>query len=197
MGTVRAHMSMSLDGYVAGPDVSREHPMGVGGERLHQWLFGGGDPRDAEVAAGMFAPATTGAVIMGRRTFEVGEAPWGEDGTFHLPCFVVTHRPAETRVKGPTTFTFVTDGIEAALARAQAVAGERAVNLMGAETTRQFLRAGLLDEIQINLVPVLLGAGTRLFEHLGEHLGTAPIELERTRMVGSSTMTHLLYRIVK
>lgn len=196
MGTVRAHMSMSLDGYVAGPGVSREHPMGVGGERLHQWLFGdggGGDPRDAEVAAGMFAPATTGAVIMGRRTFEVGEAPWGEDGTFHLPCFVLTHRPAETRVKGPTTFTFVTDGIEAALARAQAVAGERAVNLMGAETTQQFLRAGLLDEIQINLVPVLLGAGTRLFEHLG----TAPIELERTRMVGSSTMTHLTYRLVK
>lgn len=102
----------------------------------------------------MFAPATTGAVIMGRRTFEVGEAPWGEDGTFHLPCFVVTHRPAETRVN---------------------------------------LRAGLLDEIQINLVPVLLGAGTRLFEHLG----TAPIELERTRMVGSSTMTHLTYRLVK
>src|SRR5688572_26209162 len=149
MGTVRAHMSMSLAGYVAGPGVSREQPMGVGGERLPQWLFGdgGGDPRDAEVAAGMFAPATTGAVIMGRRTFEVGEAPWGEDGTFHLPCFVVTHRPAETRVKGPTTFTFITDGIEAALARAQAVAGERAVNLMGAETTQQFLRAGLLDEI--------------------------------------------------
>jgi dihydrofolate reductase len=194
MGTVRAHMSMSLDGFVAGDEVSVEQPMGVGGERLHRWLFGDrGDPRDTEVAAGMFAPATTGAVIMGRRTFDVGEAPWGDDGTFHLPCFVVTHRPAGTLVKGPTSFTFVTDGIQAALAQARAVAGDRAVNLMGAQTVQQFLRAGLLDEIQINLVPVLLGAGARLFDHLG----TAPIELERTRLVGSPTMTHLTYRVVK
>lgn len=194
MGTVRAHMSMSLDGFVAGQDVSLEQPMGVGGERLHQWLFADrGDPSDAQVAAEMFAPATTGAVIMGRRTFEVGEAPWGEDGTFRLPCFVVTHRQAETLVKGPTSFIFVTDGIQAALARAQAVAGNRAVNLMGAQTAQQFLRAGLLDEIQINLVPVLLGAGTRLFDHLG----AGHIELERTRMVGSSVMTHLTYRVVK
>jgi dihydrofolate reductase len=194
MGKVRVHMSMSLDGFVAGRDVSLEQPMGVGGERLHKWLSSDhGDPSDAEVAAEMFAPSTTGAVIMGRRTFEVGEAPWGEDGTFHLPCFVVTHRPAEKLVKGPTSFTFVTDGIKATLARAQAAAGDRAVNLMGAETTQQFLRAGLLDEIQINLVPVLLAVGTRLFEHLGD----AHIELERTRIVESSVMTHLTYRVVK
>lgn len=194
MGTVRAHMSMSLDGFVAGPDVRREHPMGVGGERLHEWLFARpGDPRDAEVAAEMFAPAQTGAVIMGRRTFEVGEDPWGEDGTFHLPCFVVTHRPAPTLVKGATSFTFVTDGIRAALERAQAAAGPRGVNVMGAATTQQFLRAGLLDELQINLIPVLLGTGVRLFEELG----VAPLELERTRIVESPAVTHLTYRVVR
>jgi dihydrofolate reductase len=187
-------MSMSLDGFVAGPDVRRDHPMGVGGERLHQWLFASpGDPRDAEVAADMFAPASTGAVIMGRRTFEVGVDLWGDDGTFHLPCFVVTHRPANMLVKGPTSFTFVTDGIRAALERAQAVAGPRAVNVMGATATQQFLSAGLLDEFQINLIPVLLGTGTRLFEQLG----AAPLELERTRLIESSAVTHLTYRIVK
>jgi dihydrofolate reductase len=184
---------MSLDGFVAGPNVGIEHPMGVGGERLHRWLF---DPqrdvKDAEVAAEMFAMQTTGAVIMGRRTFDVGEAPWGADGAFHLPCFVVTHRQASTLVKGPTSFTFVTDGIQDALARAQAAAGDRAVNVMGAEMTRQFLRDGLLDEIQINLVPVLLGGGTRLFEDLGRH----HMELERTRVVESPAMTHLTFRIM-
>jgi dihydrofolate reductase len=194
MGTVRSHMSISLDGFVAGPDVSLAQPMGVGGDQLHKWLFDTpGDPDDAQVAAEMFNPATTGAVIMGRRTFEVGKDPWGEDGTFRLPCFVVTNRPATKLVKGPTSFTFITDGIEAALALAQAAAGERAVNVMGAQTTRQFLSAALLDEIQLNLVPVLLGKGTRLFEHLAD----ARIELERTRMVASSAMTHLTYRVVK
>lgn len=194
MGKVRVHMSMSLDGFVAGPDVRREYPMGVGGERLHQWLFASPcDPRDTEVAADMFSPAITGAVIIGRRTFEVGEGPWGDDGTFHLPCFVVTHRPAKTLVKGPTSFTFVTDGIRGALERAQAVAGPRAVNVMGAAMTQQFLEAGLLDELQINLVPVLLGTGVRLFEQFG----AAPLELERTRVVESSAMTHLTYRVVK
>ena len=168
--------------------------MGVGGERLHQWLFAHpGDPRDAEVAAEMFAPATTGAVVMGRRTFDVGEEPWGDDGTFRLPCFVVTHRPARMLVKGPTSFTFITEGIRAALERAQAAAGTRAVVVMGAATTQQVLRAGLLDELQINLVPVLLGSGTRLFEQFGD----VPLELERTRLVESPTVTHLTYRILK
>jgi dihydrofolate reductase len=192
MGKVQAHMSMSLDGFVAGPDVSVEHPMGIGGERLHEWLSAEqSDPRDAEVAGEMFSPRTTGAVIMGRRTFEVGVGPWGEDGAFHLPCFVLTHRPAETLVKGATSFTFVTDGIESALARAQAAAAERAVNLMGATTTQQFLRAGLVDEIHINLVPFLLGAGIRPFEHID----ASQVELQRTRLVESSAVTHLIYRI--
>ncbi|HEY9225882.1 MAG TPA: dihydrofolate reductase family protein [Gemmatimonadaceae bacterium] len=194
MGKVRAHMSMSLDGIVAGPEVRPEHPMGVGGERLHQWLFAQpADPRDAEVAGDMFSPSSTGAVIMGRRTFEVGVGLWGDDGTFHLPCFVVTHRPAKMVLKGPTSFTFVTDGIQGALERAQAVAGSRAVNVMGAAMTQQFLSAGLLDEFQINLIPVLLGTGTRLFEQLG----VAPLELERTRLIDSAAVTHLTYRVVK
>jgi dihydrofolate reductase len=187
-------MSMSLDGFVTGPDVRVEHPMGVGGERLHRWLFADpGDPRDAEVAAEMFSPATTGAVIMGRRTFEVGVGLWGDDGTFRLPCFVVTHRPAERLVKGTTSFTFVTDGLEAALQRARAVAGQRDVNVMGATAIQQFLIEGLLDELQINLIPVLLGSGTRLFERFS---GT-PLELDRTRVVETPSVTHLTYRVVK
>jgi len=194
MGKVRVHMSMSLDGFVTGPNVSLDDPMGVDGERLHEWMFDPhGDPRDAEVAAEMYSTRTTGAVIMGRRTFDVGEDPWGEDGTFQLPCFVVTHRSAENVVKGSTSFTFVTDGIRGALARAQAIAGDRAVNVMGAETTRQFLHERLLDEIHLNLVPVLLGGGTRLFEPLG----TARVELERTRIVESPAVTHITYRIRK
>jgi dihydrofolate reductase len=194
MGKVRVHMSMSLDGFVTGPDVSHENPMGVDGDRLHQWMFATPvDPRDAEVAAEMYSPRTTGAVIIGRRTFDLGEKPWGENGTFHLPCFVVTHRPKDRLVKGPTTFTFVTDGIESALAQAQAAAGDRGVNVMGAQTARQLLRDGLLDEIHLNLVPVLLGGGTRLFEDLGPD----SMELERSRVVESPAVTHLTYRVVK
>ena len=193
MGKVIAHISMSLDGFVTGPDVRVEHPMGVGGERLHQWLFANpGDPRDAQVAGEMFAPALTGAVIMGRRTFDVGIGLWGDDGTFQLPCFVVTHRPGDMLSRGPTSFTFVTAGVHDALARARTVAGSRAVNIMGAAMIQQVLHAGQLDEVQINLIPVLLGAGTRLFESFT----TEKIELERTRIVESPSATHLTYRII-
>lgn len=193
MGKVRLHMSMSLDGFIAGPDVGVAHPMGKGGERLHDWMFAGaGDPRDAEVAAEMFSTETTGAVVMGKRTFTVGEGPWGDDGTFRMPCFVLTHTPTETMVKGPTTFTFVTDGIESAVEQARAAADGKGVNVMGANTAQQFLSAGLLDEIQINLVPVLLGNGVRLFDHLG----TEHIELERTRVIEASRMTHLTFRVL-
>ena len=192
MGTVRAHMSTSLDGFVTGPDVSVDQPMGVGGERLHEWMFAASDATDIETAAEMFSTRTTGAVVMGRRTFDVGEQLWGEDGTFHLPCFVLTHRAAPTLVKGKTSFTFVTEGSERALALAQAAAGDKAVNVMGADTIQQFLRRGLIDEIHLNLVPVLLQAGTRLFEHLGPDR----LELEQTQAIlPSSGVTHLIYRI--
>ena len=192
MATVRVHMSTSLDGFVAGPDISVEQPMGVGGERLHEWMFTPSDPTDIETAAEMFSTRTTGAVVIGRRTFDVGEQPWGEDGTFHVPCFVVTHRAAPTLVKGKTSFTFVTEGLEHALALAQTAAGDKAVNVMGAGTAQQLLRLGLIDEIHLNVVPVLLQTGTRLFEHLGPDR----IELERTGAVlPSSGVTHLVYRI--
>ena len=192
MGIVRAHMSMSLDGFVTGPDVSVEQPMGAGGERLHEWLFGASNPADIETAAEMFSTRTTGAVVMGRRTFDVGERPWGEDGTFHMPCFVLTHRAAPTLVKGKTSFTFVTEGPEHALALARTAADDKAVNVMGANTIQQLLRHRLIDEIHVNLVPVLLQAGTRLFEHLGPER----IELERRQVIQpSSGVTHLTFRI--
>jgi dihydrofolate reductase len=192
MEQVIVHMSMSLDGFVAGPNVGLERPMGEGGERLHEWLFAEPrDPRDAEVAAEMLAEI--GAVVLGNRTFTVGEAQWGGATPFPVPCFVLTHVAREELVKGPTSFTFVTDGVESALGQARAAAGDKHVALMGADVTQQFLRAGLLDELQINLVPVLLGGGTRLFEHLGaDH-----VELEQTRVIESPRVTHLRFRVLK
>lgn len=191
MGRVCVFMSLSLDGFVAGPDVGVDHPMGVGGERLHAWLDGT-DPQDAAIAARMFSSATTGAVLMGRRTFTVGEGPWGDDGTFGLPCFVVTHRPADTIRKGATTFTFVTGGLDKAVAQARAAAGTGNVNVMGADLVQQMLRAGLIDELHLTIVPILLGDGVRLFEHLSpEH-----VELERTSVIASSVVTHLQFRVI-
>jgi len=191
MGMVILHMSMSLDGFVAGPNVGMERPLGEGGERLHDWLFDSGDPRDAEVAAEMVAEI--GAVVLGNRTFTVGEEHWGGATPYPVPSFVLTHSARKELVKGATSFIFVTDGVENALERAREAAGEKAVILMGAETAQQFLRAGLLDEIQLNLVPVLLGDGLRLLEHLG----TDHIELERLRVIESSRATHLRFRVLK
>ncbi len=193
MGQVKLHVSMSLDGFTAGPGVRAGHPMGEGGTRLHEWLFADPmDPADAEVASAMYAPAKVGAVLMGRRHFDVGIAQWGDDGTFGMPCFVVTHRPAEPVVKGPTTFEFVTDGPERALRMARTSAGGRDVNVMGAEVTRQLLHAGLIDEIEINLVPIVLGGGASLFGGLKSE----EITLEQIAVRPTSTVTHLRYRIV-
>ncbi|SRR5712692_3254295 len=204
MGKVILDMSMSLDGFIAGPNDGVERPLGDGGERLHDWIFGGktdrtgsaprgsaGNPRDAEVMDEAFK--TLGAVIMGRRWFEIGEGPWGDNPPFQVPCFVLTHDAHEKLVKGATTFTFVTDGIESALKQAQAAAGDKNVGVGGANTAQQYLSAGLLDEIQIHLAPVLLGEGCRLFEHIG----TEHIELERTRVIESPGVTHLWFRVVK
>ena len=198
MGQVVANMSMSLDGFIAGPNISVDHPMGEGGERLHAWMFGDAvDPRDAEIAAGMFSPATTGAVVMGRRTFMVGERPWGDDGTFRVPCFVITHRPALIVVKGPTTFTFVTEGIERGLDEARATAGDRNINVMGASLVQQYLRAGVIDELLITMVPIFLGCGARPFSQptFGEPSGIA--SLERTAVIETPAVTHLRFRVVK
>ena len=192
MGKVVLSASMSLDGFMAGPDVGVEHPMGVGGERLHEWLFdeSAEGQLDAEVAREM--SAAVGAVVIGRRTFDVGLEPWG-DVPYPVPCFVLTHESREDLSMTSGTFAFVDGAIPNAFELAQAAAGERDVLLMGGSVGQQFLDAGLVDEIAIQLVPVLLGAGTRLFDHLGPD----PIELERLATVESSHVTHLRFRVVE
>ncbi|HKT02461.1 MAG TPA: dihydrofolate reductase family protein [Rugosimonospora sp.] len=190
MGKVFVHVTMSLDGFVAGADPSPEQPMGAGGMRLHDWVFkASASDVDTEVIQELFG--TTGAVILGRRTFDVGLGAW-EDTPFPVPCFVLTHRGRDQLPMRSGTFTFVTDGIHSALRRAQAAARGRHINLMGADVTQQYLRAGLVDEVQLQLSPVLLGSGKRLFEHLGTGL-----ELERTGVAESPYVTHLRYRVVK
>jgi dihydrofolate reductase len=193
MGIVFVEITMSLDGFVAAQNVGPSSPLGEGGMRLHDWLFQSPeDSVDRQVAAEYFA--TTGAFVIGRLTFDLGEEPWGDDGTFGVPCFVVTHRPRPALVKGPTTFTFVTDGMESALVQAKAAAGEKDVCIMGgAAIDQQFIKAGFVDELRIHIAPVLLGAGTRLFDHIG----TEPIKLEQTRLIESPLATHLRYRVVK
>jgi dihydrofolate reductase len=192
MTLVRAQTSISLDGFTSGPDVSTKAPMGTGGRQLHTWLFSETpDPVDAAVAAAMFSPETTGAVILGRTTFDVGIGEWGEDGAFGLPCFVMTHRPAPRVVRGRTSFDFVLGGPEAVLAAAVSAAGNKAVNVMGAATIQSFMRLGLLSELHLNLVPVLLGAGATLFPPGSGLQGV----LEQVSVRASATVTHLSYRV--
>jgi len=193
MGKVTASMSMSLDGFIAGPNVSVKNPMGNGGERLHDWMFSGKTESEA-VAFEEQSFKSTGALVMGRRMFDLGVEPWGDNPVFHTPVFVLSHRPRETVVKqGGTTYTFVTDGIESALKQAQAVAGDKDVTVAGgASAIQQFIKAGWLDEIQIHLIPILLGEGTRLFGHLDKS-----IELETIQVTETPDVTHLRFRVVK
>ena len=204
MGKVTVNMSMSLDGFIAGPNDSVERPLGEGGERLHEWIYdlaswrerhgleGGKTDTDAEVLDESFKD--TAAVVVGRRMFDVANG-WGDNPPFHMPVFVITHNASEKLVKeGGTTFTFVTDGIERALEQAKAAAGDKDVSVAGgANIIQQYLSAGLLDEIQIHLVPVLLGDGVRLFHHIG----VEQIELETTRVIESPGVTHIKFRVVK
>ena len=186
-------ISMSLDGFVTASNVRPEQPMGDGGQRLHEWVTGG-DERNRELLAE--AMNVVGAVIAGRRTYDISVPWWGADGPAGLarvPVFVVTHEaPAESPEGG--VYTFVTDGIEGALEQAKAAAGDKDVAVMGgADIGQQYVRAGLVDEISIHLVSVLFGGGTRLFEHLGsEH-----IQLETADVIETPTATHLLFRVVK
>ena len=206
-------ISMSLDGFVAGPNPSLEHPLGEGGERLHEWAFqlasfrethglgGGGETGPDDDVAREWLGAT-GAVVMGRRMFSGGEGPWeddpnadgwwGDDPPFHVPVFVLTRHARETVTKqGGTSFIFVTEGIDAALEQARAAAEDKDVSLGGgANVIQQYLKAGLLDELQVHVAPVLLGDGTLLFDRLG----TGPVELEATRVIASPTVTHLRYQ---
>jgi dihydrofolate reductase len=195
MGKVFLDITMSLDGFVAAPNVDIARPMGDGGMCLHNWLFGDGTISatriDREVADEVFA-LTTGAFVIGRRMFDVGEGPWGEDGAFGKPCFVLTHRGKDKLVKGATTFSFVTDGIESALEQAKAAADGKNVFVMGgANIAQQYLKAGLVDEMRIHVAPVLLGAGTRLFDNINAQ----QIKLETTRVLESPLATHLNFRI--
>jgi dihydrofolate reductase len=190
MGIVTADMSMSLDGYIAGP----KDDGNPGGElealdTLHAWMF---PPHGdfEQIARERFE--NVGAVVLGRRMFDLGEPFWGEDPSFHAPVFVLTHRAKDPLArKGGTTYFFVTDGMQRALAQAREAAGERNVMVMGgANALQQFLKAGLLDELLLHLVPVLIGEGIRLFENTG----VEPIALEQMSMTETAGVTHLRFR---
>lgn len=187
MATVVLDMSMSLDGFVTGPDPRAGQPLGEGGERLHDWMFSPGDV-SAAITKELFA--STGAVLMGRRIFELGVGPWG-DTPFPVPCFVLTHHARADVVMASGTFSFVTAGLTPALDRAKAAAGGRNVLAHTPDIGQQLLRAGLLDEIQLHLVPILLGAGRRLFEDTGP--GAA--ELQQVKAIETPDVTHLYYRV--
>jgi dihydrofolate reductase len=182
MGTVIFSISMSLDGFVTGPNDRPGQGLGEGGEILHHWVY-------EEDLGELFGD--TGACVVGWRTFDV--SGWGDNPPLGLPCFVLTHQVPQEWAEPGSAFTFVTDGIESAVAQAQKVAGDRIVGIGGgADIGRQALEAGLVDEIHIQLAPVLLGAGIRLFEHLE----AAPIRLERTRVIESRHATHLRFTVL-
>jgi dihydrofolate reductase len=193
MSKLHCDISMSLDGFITGPDEGVEKPLGDDAGRLHDWMFAARTDADAEVLHEVYA--RTGAILMGRRMFDVGVEPWGDPPPFERPVFVLTHEARDPMpMQGGTTYNFVTDGIEAALEHAKAAAGTKDVGIWGgANVMRQYLKAGLLDEIQIHLTPILLGEGVRLFDDLGPER----IELERTRTIETPSATHLRFRVVK
>lgn len=206
MVTVFADMSTSLDGYVAGPSDSVEQPLGDGGAVLHDWMLHGESEFSGEVTPGheSFFNLTgnnheivaewfesTGALVVGRRMYDlVG----GWDGTYPIPdvtVFVLTHDPPEAVPSGETTFEFVTGGVEEVIGRARAAAGDRNVGVGGASVIQQCLDEGLLDEIRLHLVPVLLGDGVRLFDRLED----GPLDLETAQVIESPGVTHLHFRV--
>jgi dihydrofolate reductase len=215
MSKVKLDISMSLDGFVAGPEPTLEEPLGKGGEQLHEWIFGLASWREAHGRTGGERNAdddlvregreSTGAVIMGRRMFSGGGGPWEDDPNanswwvddppFGVPVFVLTHHEREMLpMEGGTSFTFVTAGIESALEHARTAAGGKDVLIAGgAEAAQQYLKAGLLDEIQLHVAPLLLGGGVRLFDTVGPD----DARLDLTEVVESPKVTHIRYRVVK
>lgn len=211
MSKLKLNLTMSLDGYVAGPDQSEENPLGVGGMGLHDWALALAIWREAHDMEGGEVNASTavveeqqdaGAVIMGRNMFGPVRGPWGEDPwrgwwgddpPYHMPVFVLTHHERDPlEMEGGTTFTFVTEGIESALAQAREAAGQRDVAVAGgAKAAQQYMAAGLLDEMVISVVPTLLGGGERLLDGLGD---PAP-ELEAISSIEAPGVTHLKYRL--
>ena len=211
MSRVRCHVSVSLDGFAAGPRQSPEHPLGEGGERLHEWALATdawrrqhgreGGERTIDSEAIEAATRGVGAHVMGRGMFGGGPGPWdaswtgwwGEEPPFHTPVFVLTHHPREPLVmEGGTTFTFVTGGVEAAVDQARDAAGGGSVAVAGgASTVQQALAAGLVDELVLHIVPTFLGSGTRLLENVGEP------RLEVVEATTSPAATHVRYRVLR
>ena len=204
MGKVSTGLSMSLDGFIAGPNDGPERPLGEGGMRLFAWYAGGDteyrlpgtemvfkvSPQSANLLREVHSKM--GAFVTGRRTFDITNG-WGGSPPLGVPTFVVTHTVPQEWVYEGSPYTFITDGVESAVEQAKAVAGDKDVAVGAASIAQQCIRSGLLDEIHIDLVPVLLGGGVRLFDHLG----TGPIELERVRVVEAPDVTHLTFRVVK
>jgi dihydrofolate reductase len=212
MGAFRFQISVSVDGFAAGPDQSEDNPLGVGGSGLHEWIVkleawrrphgleGGEVNASTSVVEEM--QSNIGATIMGRNMFGGGPGPWGDDPwsgwwgdnpPFHMPVFVLTHHPREPlEMEGGTTFTFVTDGIESALAQAQRVADGRDVLLGGgANIAQQYLTARLIDDVELHVVPLILGDGARLLENVDD------LKLEQVRAVDAPGVTHIKYRVLK
>jgi dihydrofolate reductase len=200
MGRVISDITVSADGYSAGPNQSEQRPFGEDGgdgwgSELHAWMFDGADENRAEIDQ----VAAAGAFIMGRNMFgpvrgewdRLWNGWWGDDPPFHAPVFVLTHHAREPQpMDGGTTYHFVTDGIVSALAQARAAAGDRDVAVQGGATTiNQYLTAGLLDELRLHIVPLTLGAGTRVFE------GVPPLKLEQVTARGASRVTHVTYAV--
>ena len=211
MSKVTANISISLDGFVAGPNQSPDDPLGEGGERLHEWALEtaswqekhghGGGERNADSEVVETVTENVGANIMGRGMFGGGPGPWeeswkgwwGDEPPFHIPVFVLTHHEREPlEMEGGTTFTFVTDGIESALEQARAAAGGKDVAVVGgAQAIQQYLAAGLLDELYLHIVPVVLGGGERLLDNVGDPT------LEPVEVIASPGVTHVRYRVAR
>jgi len=204
MSKVFVELSMSLDGFVAGPNDGPENGLGDGGQRLFQWYYSGDTAfplpgtdmvfQISRASADLLREewATIGAMVAGRRMFDIAHA-WGGNPPGGGPCFIMTHNPPQEWVYKGSPFSFVTDGIESAIRQAKQAAGDKNVSVSSANIMQQSLRAGLLDEIHLDLAPVLLGGGVRLFDNLG----TVPVELEIMRVVEGVGVTHLKYRVVK
>ena len=211
MGRVISHQTMSIDGFSAGPNQSLENPIGEGGMALHEWMFGtaafrrmqgaddGAEGPDSDVVAELSANKNVGAYVMGRNMFAPGRGRWdeswrgwwGDEPPYHAPTFVLTHHPREPLpMEGGTTFYFVTDGAESAVRKARAAAGAKDVQIAGgASTIQQVLRADLLDELFLHIVPLVLGKGERLLDDVG-HPSMTPVEA-----IASPRVTHIRYRI--
>jgi dihydrofolate reductase len=191
MARVICDMSTSVDGYVTGPNASRDNPFGDGGEGLHDWIFDAATDEDRALLQEVLD--SVGAVVMGRTSFDKneGDGGWGDSGPIgDAPCFVVTHHePARSH---PPVYTFVTDGVVSAIEQAKEAAGDGVVGLHGASVMQQALPLGLVDEIRVHVVPVLLGGGTPLFASLDSAIG-----LERTRVRATPAATHLRFRVLQ